>query len=146
MKMKAGYATRRWCGRLAKNDAPMSGNQTQYVREYLANERTYLAYLRTSLALLSLGISINRFALFLLERNRISTSSPSGETLVGAEQLGIGMAVIGLILLVWGTLHYTIVYRQIGRQDFHPSIIAIWVLSGIIFAASLGGFVWLFSR
>jgi putative membrane protein len=131
---------------LAKNDASASGNQIQNVREHLANERTYLAYLRTSLALVSLGISVNRFALYLLERNKMSPTSTTGQTLVGAEQLGIGMAVIGLVLLVWGTLHYTIVYRQIGRQDFHPSLVAIWVLSAIVFVASLGGFAWLFTR
>ncbi|MBV8171023.1 MAG: DUF202 domain-containing protein [Candidatus Eremiobacteraeota bacterium] len=121
-------------------------DQNQYVREYLANERTYLAYLRTALALLSLGISVNRFSLFLLERNRIPETSTSGQTLVGAEQLGIGMAVIGLLLLVWGTVHYAIVYRQIASQSFRPNILSVWVLSGIVFVAALVGFAWLFTR
>lgn len=124
----------------------MSTNQTQYVREYLANERTYLAYLRTALALLSLGISVNRFSLYLLERNRIPATSSSGATLVGAEQLGIGMAVVGLLLLVWGTIHYAIVFRQIEHQNFRPKMTQIWILSGIIFVASLIGFAWLFTR
>ncbi|MBV8282083.1 MAG: DUF202 domain-containing protein [Candidatus Eremiobacteraeota bacterium] len=124
----------------------MSTNQYDRIREYLANERTYLAYLRTALALLSLGISINRFSLFLLERNRIPTTSTSGLTLVGAEQLGIGMGLVGLLLLLWGTIHYAIVFRQIETETFHPNMIQMWILSSILFVASLIGFGWLFTR
>lgn len=124
----------------------MSEIQNDRVREYLANERTYLAYLRTSLALLSLGISINRFSLYLLERNKISATSTSGATLVGAEQLGIGMAVVGLLLLVWGAIHYAIVFRQIEHQTFRPNMLQMWILTGILLVASVVGFAWLFSR
>ena len=124
----------------------MSSNQNDRVREYLANERTYLAYLRTSLALLSLGISINRFSLFLLERNKVPAASQMTQTLVSAEQLGIGMSVIGLVLLVWGTIHYALIYRQISTQTYRPSTVAVWVLSAIIIVAALAGVGLLFTR
>ena len=124
----------------------MTTDQNQYVREYLANERTYLAYLRTSLALLSLGISINRFSLFLLERNKVPAASQMTQTLVGAEQLGIGMAILGLVLLGWGTVHYALIFRQISTQTYRPGTVAVWVLSGIVFVAALAGVGLLFTR
>ena len=121
-------------------------DDNERVREHLANERTYLAYLRTSIALISLGISVNRFSLFLLEKNIVSESRSTIKTLVSAEQLGIGMLALGLVLLVWGTLHYTFVYRQIREQHYRPSLVSIWVLSSIIIIATLAGVVWLFIR
>ena len=124
----------------------MSTDHNARVRDHLANERTYLAYLRTALALISLGISVNRFSLYLLEQNKISATKSMVATLVGAERLGIGMAVIGLFLLAWGTMHYTIVYRQIKAQLYRPSLLSIWVLSGVIALATLIGAVVLFPR
>lgn len=124
----------------------MSTDHNARVRDHLANERTYLAYLRTALALISLGISVNRFSLYLLEQNKISATKSMVATLVGAERLGIGMAAIGLFLLAWGTMHYTIVYRQIKAQLYRPSLLSIWVLSGVIALATLIGAVVLFPR
>jgi putative membrane protein len=117
-----------------------------HVRDHLANERTYLAYLRTSLSLLSLGVSVNRFSLYLLEKNRISAESTSGTTLVGAEYLGIGMAFLGLILLVYGIVRFTQMNGQIEAQSYRPNIRAMWVLSAIIVLGAIGGVIVLFTR
>jgi putative membrane protein len=117
-----------------------------HIRDHLANERTFLAYLRTSLSLLSIGISINRFSLYLLEKNTIPTGTGIRTTLVGAEQLGIGMVVIGLVLLVYGIVRFSQMNREIEAQTYRPNIAAMWILSGIILVGAIGGSLLLFSR
>jgi putative membrane protein len=125
----------------------MSSTQPEpHIRDHLANERTFLAYLRTSLSLLSLGVSVNRFSLYLLEKNKISADTTSGTTLVGAEYLGIGMAVVGLILLVYGIVRFTQMNGQIEAQAFRPNIRAMWVLSVIILIGAIGAVAVLFTR
>jgi putative membrane protein len=125
----------------------VSSNQPDpHIRDHLANERTYLAYLRTSLALLSVGVSVNRFSLYLLEKNKISPDTASATTLVGAEYLGIGMAFLGLILLLYGILRFTGMSSQIATQSYRPNIRAMWVLSVIVVLGALGAVAVLFTR
>jgi len=124
----------------------MSIDHNAHVRDYLANERTYLAFVRTSLSLISLGISVNRFSLYLLEKNLISTATATGQTLRSAEQLGIGMVLIGLLVLIWGTVHFALTYRGIEQQTYRPGVGHVWILSGIILVASLAGAALLFVR
>ncbi len=125
----------------------MSSAQTDpHIRDHLANERTFLAYLRTSLSLLSIGISINRFSLYLLEKNTIPTGGGVRTTLVGAEQLGIGMVVIGLVLLVYGIVRFSQMNGEIEAQTYRPNIVAMWILSGIILLGAISGSLLLFSR
>jgi putative membrane protein len=129
------------------HDGAVSSNQPDpHIRDHLANERTYLAYLRTSLSLLSLGISINRFSLYLLEKNVLPTETTMRATLLGAEQLGIGMVVVGFILLVYGIMRFTGMSKEIDAQTYRPNIRAMWVLSAIILIAALGGVALLFTR
>lgn len=121
-------------------------NVDPHIRDHLANERTFLAYMRTSLALLSLGISINRFALYLLEKNRLPVDLATRPPLIGADQLGIGMAVIGFMLLVYGIVRFTMMTRQIDLQTYHPNSRAMWLLSAILFIGAVAGLRLLFTR
>jgi putative membrane protein len=130
----------------AAEDGMSSNAPDPHIRDHLANERTYLAYVRTSLALLSLGITINRFALFLLERNAMPAASGAHATLVSAEQLGIGMVLLGLVLLLYGMVHFTTMHRQINAQTYRPNLRAMWVLSAIILVGAIGGVLLLFTR
>jgi putative membrane protein len=117
-----------------------------HIRDHLANERTFLAYLRTSLSLLSIGISINRFSLYLLEKSVGPVGSGERATLVGAEQLGVGMVVIGLVLLIYGIVRFTQMNRGIESQTYRPNTAAMWLLSGIVMVGAIGGVLLLFSR
>jgi putative membrane protein len=117
-----------------------------HIRDHLANERTFLAYLRTSLSLLSIGISINRFSLYLLEKSIGPAGSGERATLVGAEQLGVGMVVIGLVVLVYGIIRFSQMNREIEAQTYRPNIAAMWLLSGIVLVGAICGVLLLFSR
>jgi putative membrane protein len=114
-----------------------------HVSEHLANERTYLAYLRTAISLMSFGIAINRFSLYLEQSNEAPRSRHLMGALVGSEQLGIGMVLLGMTLLVVAASRYGRVLRQINAQDFRPRPGEIWILTGLVLSFALGGVVWL---
>jgi putative membrane protein len=115
-----------------------------FLSEHLANERTYLAYLRTAVSLMSFGIAINRFSMFLEQSNAAPSTRPLGSRMVSSERLGIGMVALGMILLVWAAVHYLIMFRQIERRNFRPRATAVMTLTGLVLLAGLTGVVWLF--
>jgi putative membrane protein len=134
---------------MAVDNAAMGGNgepgtRGTHVSEHLANERTYLSYLRTSVSLMSFGIAINRFSLFLVQSNAGPSNPPLASRLVSSERLGVGMVVLGMALLVWATVHYWILLRQIERGDFRPRPGAVMVLTVLVLVCGLTGVVWLF--
>ena len=90
-----------------------------HVAEHLANERTILAWIRTAIAIMTLGIAINRFSLFLIEFSR---SVPGGRAAnLHAEQLGIALVVLGVIVMLGATWHYLDVARAIDADNYKPS-------------------------
>lgn len=117
-----------------------------HLSEHLANERTYLAYLRTSISLISFGVTINRFSLYLIQSNKLPPHTVERWSLADVGRLGLGMVIAGLILLVWACVHYTHISNQIERGDFRPSPIMAWIIT---LAVLLGGGVsllWLFTQ
>ena len=117
-----------------------------HLSEHLANERTYLAYLRTSIALMNFGIAINRFSLYLEESDRGPNAQRWMSKLVGSEQLGITMVILGMLLLIWAAYDYTEVIRRIEAQDFRPRTRGIYGLTATVLVAATGSVVWLFLR
>jgi putative membrane protein len=112
--------------------------------DHLANERTYLAHLRTSVSLMSFGIAVNRFSVFL-EQSDLAPGTPHpASRLVSSERFGIDMVALGMALLAWAAVHYYLVLRQIERQDFRPRPSSILTLTGLVLICGLGGVVWLF--
>jgi putative membrane protein len=111
---------------------------------HLANERTYLAYLRTAVSLMSFGIAINRFGIFLETSDRTPKLPRLVAHAVSTEDLGIGMVLIGMVLLLWAAIHYLLILRQIDRQDFRPRPRSILILTTLVLVFGLGGVFWLF--
>jgi putative membrane protein len=128
------------------DDSPKGGNATEqrgefaHLSDHLANERTYLAYLRTAVSLMSFGIAINRFSIFLESSNKM----PSGTHLGGSAEIGIGMVFLGMVLLAWAAVRYIMVLRQIELQDFRPRPRGILILTTLVLVFGLGGIGWLF--
>jgi putative membrane protein len=107
----------------------------QHVSEHLANERTVLAWIRTAIAVMTLGVAINRFSLFLME---FSKTVPGGRSAnIHAEEVGIGLVVLGVVLLIGGTWHYLHVANAIDSESYQPTR---WVIVLTSFAVLvLGG-------
>jgi putative membrane protein len=121
--------------------------------EHLANERTYLAYVRTSIALISFGITINRFSLFLIEtrpgvmEEKPAPAVPAPRLLLGdTEHLGMGMVIGGLVLLVWSAIRYSRIRVQIQRDTFTSDSITIWFVTLGVLVLGVWSVLWLFQR
>ncbi len=115
-----------------------------FLSDHLANERTYLAYLRTAISLMSFGIAINRFSVFLDQSNPTRNTEHPVSRLASSGQFGIGMVALGMVLLAWAAVHYYLILRQIERQNFSPRPGSILILTALVLLCGLGGVVWLF--
>jgi putative membrane protein len=119
--------------------------ELHHVSEHLANERTILAWVRTALAIMTLGIAINRFSLFLVEFSRtMSGRVPGGRTTnIHAEELGIGLVILAVIVMLGGIWHYLDVARAIDEGTYRASRVRIVVPSLIVVLIGGASLVWL---
>ncbi len=115
--------------------------ELHHVSEHLANERTILAWVRTAIAVMTLGIAINRFSLFLIEFAHMVPGSRAAN--VHAEEAGIGLVIVGVLVMLGGNWHYLDVARAIDEGNYRASRRRI-VVPGLI-VVLLGGasLVWL---
>jgi len=131
------------------DEVPKSGDgqgRQRFVTDHLANERTYLAFLRTSVGLISFGITINRFSLFLLQSQLLPPRRFMRFPLVEAETVGFGMALFGMLLLMWAGIHYTRVSYQIDRADYRPNRVMVWIITLAVLLIGAPAVAWLFQR
>ncbi len=119
--------------------------ELHHVSEHLANERTILAWVRTAIAIMTLGIAINRFSLFLAEFSRtMSGGVPGGRTTnIHAEELGIGLVVLAVVVMLGGIWHYLDVARAIDEGNYRPSRLRIVVPALIVVLIGAASLVWL---
>ena len=75
-----------------------TGTRLAFERTFLAHERTLMAWIRTALSLITFGFTIAKFFEFLHEKR--GEAAP----LLGAQNVGILMIVIGLVALTFATL------------------------------------------
>ena len=127
-------------------------NRPADINTHLANDRTYLAYLRTAVALVSFGITVNRFSLYLLQSEVISAHKVSQGalsqqlTLVDLEQVGIWMVVLGMFLLLWAAIYHTRTSKAIENHNFRPARLQQWVLTIAVLAFGCFAIIGLFQR
>lgn len=114
-----------------------------HVAEHLANERTFLAWIRTSIAVMTLGVAINRFALFLMEIHQVL---PEVRHLANRhiEKLGIGLVILGIVMLVGATWHYLHVGRTIEDDSYRPANRIMVGTAVIIILMGGSALAWLF--
>lgn len=87
-------------------------------RDYFANERTFLAYLRTALAFIAFGFVIARFSLFAREFMAVAHQDIPGAHI--STIFGVGMAVVGVIVALYGTRRYGQAHRAIQADQPSP--------------------------
>lgn len=110
------------------------------LRSHLANERTHLAYLRTAVSLVGFGITLNRFAQWLIENERRSPSL----ALVDATHVGSFMVVLGLLLLAWSLYRFWVVSKDIEHGRFVAHDRAIFIASIGVLVIGGGSALWMF--
>jgi putative membrane protein len=129
--------------RLERKAAPAIRQNTA---QHLANERTYLAYIRTAVALITLGITINRFTIFLVQSHLVSLNDRIYWSFANVENAGIGMVIFGITVVIWAALNFERVKRQIDRGDFRPDLRIIVTIAIVIVGLAGLGLFWLFQR
>ncbi|MEJ8845380.1 YidH family protein [Variovorax rhizosphaerae] len=113
-------------------------------RSHLANERTHLAYLRTALSMMSFGITINRFAIYLLQgQNAEKLLEHPHFAMRDVATVGLGMVIVGMVLLLWSLLRYRKTYKQIVEQRFEPSSTSVSLLTLAVVAMGAVSAIWL---
>ena len=121
-------------------DSPPS--KSQHISDHLANERTALAWIRTAIAVMTLGVAINRFSLFLMEFHQVA---PQARALNRhAETVGVGLVILGIVLMCSGVWHYLHIADAIEREDFRNRRSAIVLTSLAVLAVGGSALVWLF--
>jgi len=114
-----------------------------HVAEHLANERTILAWIRTAIAIMTLGIAINRFSLFLVEFSHIVPGGRAAN--IHAEQLGIGLVILGVLVMLGAIWHYLDIAKAIDEDTYRPSRLKIVLASlavVVLGGASLAWLLW----
>ncbi len=121
----------------------MEKPKSQHVTEHLANERTILAWIRTSIAVMTLGVAINRFSLFLIEMHQVV---PEVRTYANRhiEKLGIGLVVLAIAIMLGAIWHYLKVSRAIDDEAYRPSTSMMIATSIVIVVMGGSALVWLF--
>ncbi len=116
--------------------------KNRHVTEHLANERTMLAWIRTAIAVITLGVAINRFSLFLMEVHQLAPGSRASN--LHAEKVGIGLVALGIVLLCGGTWHYLHVGRTIDSETYRPANRVLMLTTFAIVAIGGSALIWLF--
>ena len=113
-----------------------------HVSEHLANERTILAWIRTAIAVMTLGVGINRFSLFLVEFSHIVPGT--GRTAnVHAEELGVGLVILGIVMMLGAIWHYLDVAKAIDEDTYRPSRLKIVLTSLAVVVLGGASLAWL---
>ncbi len=129
---------------VTKTESGENRSKQPHLSEHLANERTYLAYLRTAISLISFGITINRFSLYLIQTNKVSEYATERWDMVSVGRVGFGMVIFGLVLMIWAGVHYNRVSNGIETGNYRPSNIITWVITvGVLLGGGVS-LIWLF--
>jgi len=100
------------------------------LRDYLANERTFLAWIRTSIGIMAFGFVVEKFAFFLkkisffLASDASAIASHSANPNVGSSSiLGIILVVLGTLICLLAYIRYKRVESQIDQGKYERSFL-----------------------
>ncbi len=116
--------------------------KNRHVAEHLANERTLLAWIRTAIAVMTLGVAINRFSLFLMEIHQLAPGSRAAN--LHAETLGVGLVMLAIVLMCGALWHYRYVGRTIENETYRPANRLLVLASLAIVVLGGSALIWLF--
>ncbi|MFD1040241.1 YidH family protein [Virgibacillus byunsanensis] len=99
-------------------------DESKYVTQHLANERTYLAWVRTALAIIGIG-----FLATTLHFNTPMNEHVNNSLIV---LISLFTLLFGLITISFSTLIYIRNRRNINTQSFHSSFKLIIFMTCVI--------------
>ena len=113
-------------------DASRRSDNENEVRDHLANERTLLSWVRTGVTLVSIGLVVERAGAL------VAGSSVKVGSLNASALFGIGLAALGCLTLILGTIQFLRNRRSISENNFVPAAAAYVavVVGGLAFAGA----------
>ncbi|MFD1608717.1 YidH family protein [Oceanobacillus luteolus] len=99
-------------------------DESKYIQQHLANERTYLAWIRTAIAIIGIG--------FLA--TTLHFNMPMNEYMADtiATLISLFSLLLGVITIFFATFIYIRNRRNINTQTFHSSFIIIIFMTTVI--------------
>ncbi|WP_234414172.1 YidH family protein [Paenibacillus sp. CAA11] len=91
-------------------------DESKYIQQHLANERTFLAWLRTSIAVVGVGF---------LAAGLVFNSSREAVAHIFSAIAGISALIFGIAMMIAATIEYRIKRNQINTQSFRSSYLVV---------------------
>lgn len=113
-----------------KEDVISVTEESKYIQQHLANERTFLAWVRTAIAIMGVGFLVTN-----LHYNMGVTLSPGGDLL--ARIIGLATVGLGVVTVIMSMVVYFRKIQTINNQTFTASKTYILTLSLIIIIIAL---------
>lgn len=108
-----------------KNNPSLPSEESKYIQQHLANERTFLAWVRTAIAIMGVGFLVTN-----LHSSLIDTLTVRGDLL--ATIIGLATVGLGVLTVLMSMIIYFRKIQSINNQTFVSSKTYIITLSTII--------------
>lgn len=105
-------------------------NESVYIQQHLANERTMLAWIRTAIAFIGIG--------FLVTNLHFSTAMQGSFSDELITVIGLCSVIVGLLTIVLALFSYFRNLKSINSQTYHSSRYTVLILG--IFVFMIGAF------
>jgi putative membrane protein len=97
-----------------------SSNDSKFIQQHLANERTFLAWVRTSLTIIGIGF---------LAAGLVFRSSPYNHLAHWLTSIvGFGAVILGICILTLATRDFFIKQKGINSDRFQSPTTLIWII------------------
>lgn len=114
----------------AKAIANLPSEESKYIQQHLANERTFLAWVRTAIAIMGVGFLVTN-----LHSSMIDKLTTRGDML--AKVIGLASVGLGVLTVLMSMIVYFKKIHSINNQTFVSSKTYILTLSTIIIIIAL---------
>jgi putative membrane protein len=114
--------------RKVKEKMHTATEDSKYIQQHLANERTFLAWIRTAIAITGIG--------FLVMNLHIKSSSHSLSN-AAVEIIGILSVITGVCTIIFSTISYFQKAKQINEQMFRTSRPLVLFLAMLMLVVTL---------
>lgn len=108
-----------------KTIANLPSDESKYIQQHLANERTFLAWVRTAIAIMGVGFLVTNLHSSMIDK--LSVRGDMLATIIGLASVGLGVLTVLMSMIV-----YFKKIHSINNQTFVSSKTYIVTLSTII--------------
>jgi putative membrane protein len=113
---------------MMKEKTQTTTEDSKYIQQHLANERTFLAWIRTAIAITGIG--------FLMMNLHIRSSTHVLST-AAVQTIGILSVVTGICTIIFSTIGYFQKAKQINEQTFRTSRPLVLFLATLMLVMTL---------